>query len=268
MAAGTREVVTPHLQSYAGLDVKTIERVRDLTAAVFVLFAALAAIAREADAPRWLLLTLAAVALVGALVALVLIWVKQLLESEQEAAERFKSAAKLLGEKDATVAAIYLLEGVARDAPEHYHGPIVELLSAYVREHAPWPPRHSAQTRPPADVQAALTVLGRRTPRDGEPEIRLSGTDLRGAVLRSGHFERARFRRTHLEGARLEGSHLEGAKFRDAHLEGTDFQPDRDLRLPAASLEGAEFPGASYDADTRWPEGFDPVDRCRRDESA
>jgi hypothetical protein len=199
----------------------------------------------------------AVIAAAGALTALVLVLVQQLLERADEAAGRYKSAAEMLGDEYAKVGAIHLLEGVARDAPD-YHGPIVELLSAYVRTNAPWPPRDPDQLRPAPDVQAALTALGRRTPRPDEPEIRLSGTDLRGASLRLGHFERARFRRAHLEGARLEGAHLQGAKFRDAHLGGVDMQPDRDLKYPAAQLDGAEFPGAHYDSRTRWPEGFDP----------
>jgi hypothetical protein len=238
--------------------VKTIERARNLTTALFLLFAASAGIGREAGAPTWVLVLFAVIAAVGAVIALVLVIVQQILERADEAAGRYKSAAEMLGEEYARVGAIHLLEGVAREAP-NYHGPILELLSAYVREHAPWPPRDVERRRPAPDVQAALTALGRRTPRDGEPEIRLSGTDLRGASLRGGRFERARFRRTHLEGARLEGARFEQAKFRDAHLEGADLAPDRDLGLPAAQLAGAEFPGAFYDSGTRWPDGFDPA---------
>lgn len=193
-----------------------------------------------------------------------LLWVQRLLQSEEDAAGRFKSAAELLGERDAAVAAIYLLEGVARDAPRHYHVPIVELLSAYVRNHADGP-ADLDDPRPAADVQAALTVLGRRTPRDGEPEIRLSRTNLRGATFRGGRFERARFRHAKLERARFEGAQLQGATFREALLAGADFQADDDLGLPPADLTGAEFPGASYDGKTRWPPGFDPgAAGCRR----
>lgn len=233
-----------------------IGRARDGSAAVFVVFAALAGIAELADAPRWALYSFALVTLIGAVSALVLLWVQQLLQSEEDAAGRFKSAAELLGERDAAVAAIYLLESVARDAPRHYHGPIVELLSAYVRSHT----REQAgdEARPSADVQAALTVLGRRTPREGEPEIRLSRTHLRGASLRGGHFERARFRGAHLENTRFEGAQLQGAKFRGAFLQGADFRSDSDLGLPAADLTEAEFPDISHDSTTKWPPGFDP----------
>lgn len=182
--------------------------------------------------------------------------------------ERFSRAIDQLGhaETDVRVGAIYTLEGVARDSPKIHHRPIVEILTAYVRNHASvagdaqrskgdpkgWP-------RPSPDVQAAVTVLGDRMHGHDDPRrpLRLSGVDLRGANLRGGHFERARFRNADLEGAKFEGAHLEGAKFRDAHLERADFDVNDDLGLPAADVTGGEFSGASYDALTEWPPGFD-----------
>ena len=117
---------------------------------------------------------------------------------------------------------IYALERLARDSERDY-GPIMEILTTYVRVHAPWPPKEApvAQTikfdrsapTPAADIQAILTVLGRRTRTFGKGEDRplnLVLTDLRGANLR----------RAHLQGANLWGARLEGAVLRDAHLEG------------------------------------------------
>ncbi len=68
------------------------------------------------------------------------------------------------------------------------------------------------KVRPRADIQAILTVLGRRD-RSGARErgprwLDLTFTDLRGAVLDGAH----------LEGAGLHGAHLEGAELRGAHL--------------------------------------------------
>lgn len=243
--------------------------------AVFAIFATGAAVAQAADAPVWLAIVLANVAAVGALMGLLLIWLEQKAEREGDTAERFRSAAMLLGDADARLGAIYVLERIAQDAPESHHGPIVELLSAYVRGHAPWPPLDiddgdsvaTPRPRPAPDVQAALTVLGRRDYHrdDSSTVIRLSDVDLRGAFLRGGHFERARFRRTHLEGAHFEGAYLQDAKFRDAHLEGANFQADNDLQLPAAHLDGAEFPNARWDRRTKWPPNFDAdAAGCRR----
>jgi hypothetical protein len=62
----------------------------------------------------------------------------------------------------------------------------MEVLAAFVREHSPKlgprsEPRSGKRTPPPPDVQAALTVIGRRfVMRDRRP-IDLIGADLTGA---------------------------------------------------------------------------------------
>jgi len=199
--------------------------------------------------------------------------------------DRFTRAIQQLGSDKLAIrlGAIYALERIALDAPDTHHGSVMQLLPAYVREQAPWPPAqapwppaHPERTvsagklRPATDVQAALTVLGRRNPRRDYPgtQLRLSDVDLRGANLREGRFEGARLRRTNLERAHLEGARLEGAELRSAHLGGADLEPDRILRIDGAHLEGAhlegtdlrgaKLKGASYDSLTTWPGGFDP----------
>ena len=88
--------------------------------------------------------------------------------------------------------AIYALERISRDSRRD-HWTIMETLTAFVRERAPWPPRQavinpfvelqsssaveesrpaeqadkeaepaSVEVRPATDIQAVLTVLGRR----------------------------------------------------------------------------------------------------------
>jgi Pentapeptide repeats (8 copies) len=147
------------------------------------------------------------------------------------------------------------LERIANES-EKDHWPIIEVLTAYVRENAPWPPKPSkdtppqqdnpslkgdpaaAQGQPPAklatDIQAVLTMLGRRdrtyeTGRRpwliGVPDVQpldLRGTDLRNAHLTNAHLEGADLSGAHLEGARLGGVNLKGAYLRAAHLEGVD----------------------------------------------
>jgi Pentapeptide repeats (8 copies) len=263
--------------------VTLVRRIRNLTAAVFAAFAASAAIAQAAGAASWLRLTLAFVGGAAAVVALVLLLIEQQAERGEEAAGRAKAALELLGETNARVGAMHLLERVVGDAPRTYHRTMVETLTAYVQTAAPWPPtdvsenarRRLPKLRPPPDVQAALDVLGRRDPRlDGDRILlRLSDVDLRGASLRGGHFEGVRLRRAHLEGASLEGAQLQGAKLRDAHFERADFSPDPEEGLDGANLEGANVEGtnfdganlegarlekATYSSTTRWPDGFDP----------
>ena len=64
---------------------------------------------------------------------------------------------------------IYALEQIA-SASEEYHLPIMEVLTAYVREHAPKNPFDKTRKDDPSpdpDIQAILTVIGRRS-RDSE----------------------------------------------------------------------------------------------------
>ena len=90
--------------------------------------------------------------------------------------ERYTKAIEQLGSDklDVRIGGIYALERVASDSARD-HPVVMEVLAAFIREHShePWPPPdHRASreavpsTRP--DVQAAVTVVGRRDPeRDG-----------------------------------------------------------------------------------------------------
>ena len=147
-------------------------------------------------------------------------------------------ALALLGasKPEVRVGAIYALERAAiRSAEEH---PVVmSVLAAFVREHS-----HPAQP----DVQAALTVIGRRaSDRDREP-IDLTGADLArlrlpGADLAGARLARARFRAADLHGAALGGADLTGADLAFADLTGADLAG---ADLTAADLTGARLAGA------------------------
>jgi hypothetical protein len=147
-------------------------------------------------------------------------------------------ALALLGARqpEVRVGAIYALERAAiRSADDH---PVVmSVLAAFVREHS-----HPAQP----DVQAALTVIGRRaSDRDREP-IDLTGADLArlrlpGADLAGARLARARFRAADLHGATLGGADLTGADLALADLTGADLAG---ADLTAADLTGARLAGA------------------------
>ena len=79
----------------------------------------------------------------------------------------------------------------------------------------------------------------------------LEGADLRVANLRGAHLQVANLRGAVLFGAHLEGAHLRGANLRGAHLYYANLQ--------GADLTGAYLRGATYNGETTWPEGFDPV---------
>ena len=80
--------------------------------------------------------------------------------------DRYTKAIEQLGGRkpDVRIGGIYALERVARDSARD-HPAVIEVLTAFVREHSPIsmrPPRPDGalERSPRADVQAALTVLG------------------------------------------------------------------------------------------------------------
>ncbi len=178
---------------------------------------------------------------------------------EGQVTERFTRAIEHLGDDrlEVRLGGIYALERIARDS-EKDHWTIMEVLTAYVRERASWkeapaPPSTSgveaeppaepgpSRPKPPLDIQAILTVIGRRARFFGQGEtepLDLRGTDLRGADLTGAHLERADLVEAHLERANLWGTHLERAVLVEAHLEGAIL---REAHLKAADLVGAHL---------------------------
>jgi uncharacterized protein YjbI with pentapeptide repeats len=193
--------------------------------------------------------------------------------------DRFTKAIEQLGHKelDVRLGGIYALERIARDSRQD-HPQVVEVLTAYVREHAPldrdaedWDPVRKPEElvrKPDTDVQAVLTVLSRRNvshETEPPPWLDLAETNLDRAMLQAARFRRAGLRGTNLRGARLlradlseaylGGSDLRWANLREANLSGSDL---RDANLREANLSGADVREVWYDDATSWPEGFDP----------
>jgi hypothetical protein len=181
------------------------------------------------------------------------------LSREGQITERFTRAIDQLDytkSLEVRLGAIFALKRIAQDSePDHW--PIMEVLTAYVRQHAPWPPKEGeppedvmkAQTglRPAPDIEAILTVLARRARAEGEDRrLDLGTTDLRGANLWGAHLKAAHLVDAHLEGAYLVDAHLEGAMLARAHLEGAILAGAHleGAELPEAHLEGAELGGA------------------------
>ncbi len=84
----------------------------------------------------------------------------------------------------------------------------------------------------------------------------LSGANLTGARMDHAQMQWAGFVTTNLQGASLVNAQLMGADLVSANLAGADFSG---AHLEAAHLRGARLRGAKYDAQTRWPVGFDPI---------
>ena len=182
------------------------------------------------------------------------------LSREGQITERFAKAIEQLGDDklEVRLGGIYALKRIAKDS-EKDHWTIMEVLTAYIREHAPWqedeaPKENQPEPKPPVDIQAILTVLGRRERAYGKGEserldlhrvnikrAHLEGAHLEGAYLEEAHLEKAILREAHLEEASLMGAHLEGAILTGAHLKGATLWGAHLKRavLAQANLEGA-----------------------------
>jgi hypothetical protein len=163
--------------------------------------------------------------------------------------ERFTRAIDQLGQAGddklaPRLGGIYALERIARDSGED-HGPIMEVLTAFLREHARWQADTPPSSRLPADIQAAATVIGRRPQQRRQEEdalLDLREVDFRSVNLFGAHLEGADLGGAHLEGVNLGGAHLEGAFLVGAHLERAFLGG---ARLEAANLRDAHLEGAS-----------------------
>jgi hypothetical protein len=192
------------------------------------------------------------------------------LTQQGQLSERYTKAIEQLGSDklDVRLGGIYALERIAVDSKRD-HPTVVEVLSAFAREHGGpgpaglhigaaedangGPTKTLRKPKPPTDVQAAVTVLG-RLPQRYDPfsrSLRVSRGDLTGVHLEGGSLAGA-----HMEGAEMVGAHLEGANLRRAvlyaihldyaHLQGailygTELQG---AKLVGAHLERAEMVGA------------------------
>lgn len=184
------------------------------------------------------------------------------LTRQGQVAERFTRAVDQLGSQklEQRLGGIYGLERVAEESTST-RLQVFEVLTAYVRQHARQDPPGDLNPRhryPPElvlrapDVQAVLTVLGRRTVMAGDPRIDLRETNLRGAELNGARLQGARLDGAELIGARLYGAQLQGATLNwaylfGARLDGAQLQGAnlKDARLNYANLNGAQLQGAT-----------------------
>ena len=168
---------------------------------------------------------------------------------------------------------LYALEGVMNTS-EQYHGPVLEALCAFVRDHTIG--KTVSEKQPATDIQAALTVIGRRAegpgtldldnvsiarrqperrqperrqPERRQPERRrqpgganLSGANLSGANLSGANLSGANLSGANLSGANLSDANLSGANLSGADLSGADLSG---ANLSGANLSGANLSGAN-----------------------
>ena len=177
------------------------------------------------------------------------------LTEQGQVTDRYTKAIGQLGSKklDVRIGGIYALERIARDSARD-HPTVMEVLTAFVREHSDeqWPlpdPGTDAlplrTTRP--DVQAALTVVGRRDAKRDIRQIDLAGAYLGVAKLAGANLAGANLFFTDFDAADLTGANLTRASFVGANLANTNLigADLADARLISANLGGANLTEAN-----------------------
>ena len=161
---------------------------------------------------------------------------------------------------------IYALEGVMNTSEQYYQA-VLEALSAFVRDGTK---NETGDGPPMSDIQAALTVIGRRANiAPGMPNLAnahipkayLEGrfvypsveedptvSDMPPSWLRVGDLRRAILRGTDLRGADLSGADLRGADMTDANLSGAYLVR---ANLSGAWLDGTNLSGADLAPDQK-----------------
>ncbi|MFG3421016.1 pentapeptide repeat-containing protein [Micromonospora sp. NPDC048063] len=181
---------------------------------------------------------------------------QQRLTAQGQITDRFTKAVEQLGQPgpekvDVRLGAIYALERIMRDSADDQPA-VVDILTAFVRVHSPAPKRLTPPSPLTIDIQAALTVLGRRDSthdNKGGPKgplrrvLDLAKTDLHSASLAGASLAGADLPEADLRGADLTAADLTGADLTAAILVDTN--------LAGADLTHAHLPGAILYANLR-----------------
>jgi Pentapeptide repeats (8 copies) len=159
-------------------------------------------------------------------------------------ADRFSRAVDQIGQEDkldVRLGGIYAMGQIMSDSVSDVdETAIVDILCAFIRAHA----TDSKRESPTADVQAALTVIGKR-PNFDKPNfgtVDLGGSALKGARLRGAHLEGA-----HLEHVLLDIADLDDAFLTAANLDGVVLF---NTSLVGAHLDHADLTDACMDENT------------------
>lgn len=184
--------------------------------------------------------------------------------------ERFGRAIEHLASKseDIRLGGIFELERIAQES-ELEHGPVMQVLTAYVREHAPWSrpePAPEQRTKPEGedekDASQSLLGSGALSGERSEADMRLIEAQWRAkpaertaveiqAIMtvlsrrkveyELNHPVRLDLSGTYLVGVKAPGIPLRGANLSGSHLGGIDFS-DGDLRGADLSYTLASMP--------------------------
>lgn len=161
-------------------------------------------------------------------------------------------------ELDVRIGAISTLGTLAKYSQPAEHWTIMEYLAAFVRTNAPRKEEGEEERslKLPEDIQAALTVIGRRdSKKDPENQrLDLSNIDIRGAILIGANLQRAILSKANLQGTDLRDAKLQGADLTKANLQRAKLWRAelekaklQGANLEQAVLNGAELQGARLD---------------------
>lgn len=180
------------------------------------------------------------------------------LTEQGQLTDRFGKAVEQIGSDklDVRLGGIYALERLAHDSRRD-QPTIMEVLTAFIRTHAPassCPRTPTLGSGPPADIDAALTVIGRRTTDYDSPNrlnlsgacladahlanVNLNRVDLTNAILTRATLYQVDLTNALLINANLHEAALPKAKLSFAFLNSADLS---NANLATANLEGAIF---------------------------
>jgi uncharacterized protein YjbI with pentapeptide repeats len=169
------------------------------------------------------------------------------LTEQGQVTDRYTRAIEQLGSDkvDVRIGAIYALERIARDSARD-HPTVMEVLSAFIREHSPErvpdpAAVETAKLKTRADVEAAMTVIARRDEARDVGRINLAGADLTRTDLTRAKLAGAKLVSTNFTGADLTGADLTGARLINATLANTVLTG---ATLASAELQYAKLPNA------------------------
>jgi hypothetical protein len=199
------------------------------------------------------------------------------LNREGQHTERFTRAIEQLADSeklDVRLGGIYALDRIAHDSRTYYQ-PVMEVLTAFLRENAHWRKSLSASERKLRplgdrpelryDLQAAVTVVAKRdrsTPERKAFRPNLFGADLAGAFLVDAQLQGANLRYVDLSDAVLIGANLYEAQFGGGSFARARFDRanlGRTLLTTSTDFSGAKFVRADL-TDAMIPGTLDGVD--------
>jgi hypothetical protein len=171
---------------------------------------------------------------------------------------------------EARLGAIYSLERILRESEKDQRA-ILETLCAYIRENSPlevpedeaeasvfWQGGTLIRGTRRKDVQAAITVVGRRPPTARE-SLDFKNTNLVGYDFSGRNFDQGDFSRAFMNGTNLTGTSFSSCTFSNTFVKNSQVKDTKfhlslfeDCDFTNAELDGADFRSATFlDTDLR-----------------